>query len=334
MATFLRRLVRAQQILMTAVSIGACLLVAGVALPAQTGQYAKTVDIPINGIGTFEGLYADSVGKRLYASRASEVIVIDTVTNTVVGNVADTPGVRGIAIASELRRGFTSNGGERTVSIFDLKTLKTIAKVDSGANNPAAIMYEPKRKEVWAFSPTGTSASQIDGEGTLIASIPLSGKPATGQADISLNRVFVNIEDRHAIDVIDVAAHKVVATWPVAPATSPTGMAIDPVTHRMFVGGGASMVMIDTTTGKVVASAKICTGTATTWYDPGTTLAFAACSDGHITVVKVTGDTLTVAQTMATEPGARAMTGDAMTHKLYVAGSGPRSPHMSVFERK
>ena len=285
------------------------------------GQYARIGEIQVGGAGMFDYLAVDSAAKRLYVSHATEMVVIDTATNTIVGRITDTPGVHGIAIAPG-DRGFTSNGRENKVSIVDLKTLKTLSKVDTGAN-PDAILYEPKLKEIYALNHTGESATVIEAAtGKIVATIPLAGTAETGQSDPGLGRVFVNIEDKNSIDVIDVATHKVVGNWPVAPAIAPTGMAIDAAGHRLFVGGGKFMVMIDDMSGKVVASAPICTGTDATWFDPGTKMAFSSCSDGNITAVHEDApDKLSVVQTIQTERGARTMALDTATHKLYTAAN-------------
>jgi YVTN family beta-propeller protein len=244
-------------------------------------------------------------------------VAIDTAANAIVGRIGDTPRVHGIAIAAN-GRGFTSNGGENKVSIVDLKTLQTIAKVETGAN-PDAILYEPRHNEIYALNHTGRSATVIAADrGTVVATIPLAGTAESGQADPELGRVFVNIEDKHAVDVIDTSTHRVIANWPVAPAEEPTGMAIDTTAHRLFVGGGKFMVMIDASSGKVLASAPICTGTDASAYDPAAQLAFFSCGDGHITAVHVdTPDKLTVAQTIATAAGARTVTIDPDSHRLY-----------------
>jgi DNA-binding beta-propeller fold protein YncE len=194
---------------------------------------------------------------------------------------------------------------------------------------------------VWAFNHAGKSAAQIDATtGKLVATIPLSGLAETGQPDAAGTKVFVNIEDKDAIDVIDVAAKKVVASWPVAPGDGPTGMAVDQATKRLFVGAGKMMVMIDYTNGKVVASVPICVGTDSTWYDAGAKLAFSSCRDGKITVAKVEGDKMTVVQTIETSAGSKTMALDATTHKLYVAaakpaaggrGNDPASFHVIVY---
>jgi len=285
-------------------------------LRAADPQYTKSGEIHIGGSGAFDYLTVDSAAKRLYVTHGTEIVVIDLGSHAIVGRIADTPRVHGIAIAPG-GRGFTSNGGENKVGIVDLKTLQTLSKVDAGLN-PDAILYEPKQKEIYALNHTGKSATVIESAGgTVIATIPLAGQAETGQADSGLGRVFVNIEDKNSIDVIDIASHKVIASWPVAPAESPTGMAIDPASHRLFVGGGPSMVMIDASSGKVVASAPICRGTDATAYDPGTKMVFASCGDGTITAMKVDGDKLTVVQTIPTTRGARTMAIDPATHTIY-----------------
>jgi DNA-binding beta-propeller fold protein YncE len=326
---------------LTAIVAGLTLLLAplgvgSTGLLAAAGQYAKVGEIHIGGAGRFDYLNVDSAAQRLYVSHGTEFVVIDLKTKTIAGRIADTPGVHGIALAPELDRGFTSNGGENKVSIVDLKTLKTLDKVDTGGANPDAITYDPVNKQVWVFNHTGRSAAQIDAQtGMRLALVPLSGTAETGQVDAALGRVFVNIEDKSLIDVIDMATHTVVASWPVAPADGPTGMALDAATHRIFVGGGPDMVMIDARSGKVIASAPICRGTDATWYDPGAKMAFSSCGDGTITAVDVGSRALKVVQTIQTERGARTMALDPTTHTLYVVaqtyeaatpGAAPATP--------
>lgn len=290
-------------------------------LAAADGPYQPVGDIAIGGAGRFDYLTADAASQRLYVSHGTEVVVIDTATQQIAGRIADTPGVHGIAVAPDLGRVCTSNGGDNTVSIVDARTLATVMKVPTGAN-PDAIMYEPTRKMVWAFNHTGHSVTVIDAKsGAVAATIPISGVAETGQADAGIGRVFVNIEDTNAIDVIDMATYKVVANYPVAPAAAPTGMAVDAATHRLFVTGGDApmMVMMDTRSGKVVAQGPTCSGSDATWIDASLHRAFASCSDGHISVLTITGDTLTPLQTIETARGARTMTVDMKTHRLYTA---------------
>ena len=152
---------------------------------------------------------------------------IDTQTNKVVGDIPDTPGVHGVAIAADLGRGFVSNGRENKSSIFDLKTLKLIQKVDTG-ENPDWILYEPSKKEVYTMNGRGKSATVFDAtSGKVVATIPLEGKPETAQADSKAGKIYVNMEDLNSVKVIDIATHKVTATWPAAPCEAATGMAFD-----------------------------------------------------------------------------------------------------------
>jgi DNA-binding beta-propeller fold protein YncE len=312
------------------VALGAIAILAVVAGPAvrAAGHYVKVADIKIGGAGAFDYLAVDAAAKRLYVTHGTEIVVIDLTTNTIVGRIADTPRVHGIAIANG--RGFTSNGGENKVGIVDLATFKTLLKVDTGAN-PDAILSVPSRKEIYAFNHAGESATVINAEsGAVVATIKLGGQAETGQADPMLGKVFVNIEDKNAVDVIDMAKHTVVATWPVAPAEEPTGMAIDVTTHRVFVGGGPSLVMIDANSGKVAASLPICMGTDATFFDPGTRNVFVSCADGHIVVAHEDSPSkLSMVETITTARGARTMALDPVTHRVYTAAQefGPVDPN-------
>jgi len=292
---------------------------------ASQGMYSQVADVHIGGPGPAQWDYsfADSAGKRLYVSHSSEVVVIDTATDKVIGRIADTPGVHGIAVGAG--KVFTSNGRENKVSVVDPKTLLTVNKIDTGGANPDAITFDARRNEVWVFNHTGHSATQIDAKsGAVVSVVPLTGVAETGQAD-GAGKVFVNIEDKDQIDVIDVAAKKVTTSWPVSPGSSPTGMYLDRASHRLFVGAGKVMLMMDVATGKVVASVPICSGTDATWYDAGTKMAFSSCRDGHMTVARVDGDKMTVIQTIDTSPGSKTMGIDTTTHKLYVAAASPNT---------
>jgi DNA-binding beta-propeller fold protein YncE len=177
------------------------------------------------------------------------------------------------------------------------------------------------RRSGFAFNHTGKSVTIIDAaSGAVVASTPLSGVVEAGQADATIGKVFINIEDTSAVDVVDMLTFKVVANYKVAPAEEPTGMAVDPTTHHLFVGGGPNLVMMDTRTGAVLASVGICGGTDATFYDAALKTAFVSCRDGHIAVVAVIGNTLKVTETITTTPGARTMALDPLTHRLYVAG--------------
>ena len=313
----------------------AALVIAGA--QAADGPYTQVADIQIGGTARFDYLNVDSSTKRLYVSHGTEAVVIDTTTNKIIGRIADTPGIHGIAIAPDLGRVFTSNGADNKVSIVNAKDFSTIMKVDTGLN-PDAIMYEPTKKMVWAFNHSGKSLTVIDGAtGKVVATTPLSGTVETGQADASLGKVFINIEDGNSMDVVDMNTYKVVANYKVAPAVAPTGMAVDPKTHRIFVTGGDApiMVMMDAATGKVVAQGPTCPGSDATWIDAAAGRAFASCNDGHISVLTIKGDTLTPLQTIETARGAKTMAVDPIAHRLYTAAGkfAPTDPNAEAGAR-
>jgi hypothetical protein len=290
---------------------------------AQT-QYHLLKEIPIGGEGGWDYCSVDSGARRLYVSHASKVVVIDLDSEKVVGEITNTPGVHGIAIAPDLGKGLVTCGRENKGAIVDLKTLEITSKVDTGAN-PDGMIYEPGQKEFYTFNGRGSSATVIDAkEGKVVATIPLGGKPEFPQADTEMHRVFDNLEDKSEVVAIDTQKHEVVNRWPIAPNEEPSGMAIDKKNHRLFLGCGGSktMAMLDYTTGKVVASVPIGDGVDANAFDPETQLAFASCGDGTVTIAhEDSPDKLTVVQTLKTQQGSRTMTIDPKTHKIYLAAA-------------
>ena len=295
------------------------------ALPAcgAADLYKLLKEIPVGGEGGWDYLTVDESARRLYVSHGTKVEVIDIDKEAVVGQIADTAGVHGIAVAPRLGLGFTSNGRENKASIFDLSTLKTTSKVDTG-ENPDAILYEEGQEEVYTFNGRGRSATVFKAKaGKVVATIPLSSKPEFSVADTQAGRIYCNLEDKSAVAVIDAKAHKVLSTWPIAPGEEPSGMAYDAQNKRLFLGcGNKLMVMMDSETGKVVGSVPIGQGVDATKFDSGTMLAFCSCGDGTVTIAhEDSPDKLTVVQTLKTEPRARTMALDTKTHKIYLASA-------------
>jgi YVTN family beta-propeller protein len=296
-------------------------LVCAAGVRAQDGPYHFVKEIPVEAETGWDYLSIDAAAHRLYVSHGVKLVAIDTQTDTVVGEIADTPGVHGFALAPDLGRGFSSNGRENKVSIVDLKTLQTVQKVDTGAN-PDAILYEPSTHEVYVFNGRGQSATVIDAKtGAVVATVPLGGKPEAGAADAKAGKVYVNIEDKNTIAVIDIATHTVTATWPIAPGEEASGMAIDPERHRLFIGcSNKLMLMIDSTSGKVVGQVPIGGGVDSNWFDPETKLAFSSNGEGTVTVAREeSAASLTPVQTLQTRRGARTMALDPVTHTIYLA---------------
>jgi YVTN family beta-propeller protein len=291
-----------------------------VAVCRADGPYHFIKEIPVGGEGGWDDLTVDSAAQRLYVSHASEVVVIDLAKDAVAGEITNTPGVHGFAVAPELNRGFSSNGRENKVSVIDLKTLQTVAWVDAGGN-PDAILFEPGQNEVYAFNGRAQSATVIDAKSEkVVTTIPLGGKPEFARADPEAGRVFDNLENKSEVAAIDTKTHQVVNTWPIAPGEAASGMAIDVKNHRLFLGcDNHLMVMMDSASGKVLASVPIGEGVDGAAFDPGTQLAFASCGQSAtVTIAREAGDKLTVVQTLNTERGARTMALDPATHDIYL----------------
>jgi DNA-binding beta-propeller fold protein YncE len=286
-------------------------------------QYRFLKAIPVAGDEGWDWLSVDAAARRLYVTHASKVVVIDLDTDSVTGEIADTPGAHGFAIAPDLGLGFSSNGKESKASIVDLKTFKTLSKVETG-ENPDAITYDPAHQEVYAFNGRGHSATVFEAKsGKVVTTIPLSGKPEFATADPKAGRIYCNIEDKSEVAVIDTKTHSVASTWPIAPGVEASGMAIDLENHRLFIGcNNQLMVMMDSTSGKVVASIPIGKGVDANAFDPGTGLAFSSNGEGTVSIAhEQTPEKLVPVQTLPTERGARTMAVDPKTHRIYLASA-------------
>jgi YVTN family beta-propeller protein len=309
--------------------VSSVFVLVAVATSAAPKEYRKITEIPVGGEGGWDYLAVDEAGRRLYVSHGNVAVVIDLDSNKVVGEIADTPGIHGVAVAPKLGRVFTSNGRENKVSVVDAKTLKTLSKVETG-ENPDAILFEPSKFEVYAFNGRGKSATVIDGKsGKVVATIPLSGKPEFACADAKARRVYCNIEDKSEVAVIDTKSHTVKATWPIAPGEEPSGMAFDSAKYRLFLGcGNKMMVMLDSSSGKVLAHVPIGDGVDATKFDRKSGYTFSSCRDGTVTIAKEKGDALEVVQTLKTQQGSRTMALDTTTHRIYLAAAefGEKKP--------
>ncbi len=295
------------------------LMVAAVALAAGGPGYKVVNTYKVGGDGGWDYLTTDGAARRLYISRATHVMVLDLDSGKSVGDIADTPGVHGIALAPELGRGFTSNGREGTVSIFDLKTLATVSKVKVG-DNPDAILYEPFSGRVFTFNGRSQDSTAIDAAtGTVLATIKLDGKPEFAASD-GMGKIFVNIEDKSELAAIDANRLFVKEKWPLAPCESPSGLAMDRKNRRLFVGcENKMMAVVNADTGKVLATPAIGDGVDATTFDNKTGLAFASCGEGVLTVVREeSADKFSVAENVPTQLGARTLALDSKTHNVYV----------------
>ena len=301
------------------------------------GPYHFLKEIPVSGGGGWDYLSVDPAAQRLYVSHGTEVVIIDLAKDQVCGEITNTPGVHGVAVASDLGLGVTSIGRENKAGIVDLKTLQTLAMVDT-AEGPDGYTYDPALKEAYLFCGRAQAATVVDVKNRkVVATIPVGGRPEFAQADPDAGRVYDNLENKSEVAVIDTKTHQVIDRWPIAPGESASGMAIDVKNHRLFLGcGNKLMVMMDNTDGKVLASVPVGQGVDADAFDPGTGLAFASCGDGTTTIAKEeTPDKLIVVQKLETERGARTMALDPTTHKIYLAtakfeapAEGQRRPRM------
>src|ERR1700685_4520786 len=299
-------------------SILGVVLFALAALAAAPGYHIINT-YKIGGDGGWDYLTADASARRIYISRATRVMVLDADSGKSVGEIADTPGVHGIALAPELGRGFTSNGREGTVSIFDIKTLATSNKVKVG-ENPDAILFDPATKRVFTFNGRSQDSTAIDAEkGTVLGTIKLDGKPEFAASDAE-GEIFVNIEDKSELVAIDPNKLEVKAKWPLAPCTEPSGLSIDRKHRRLFVGcDNKMMAVVDADSGKVLATPAIGEGVDATAFDPETGLAFASCGEGVLTVVREDSPSkFSVAENVKTQEGARTLALDDKTHQVFV----------------
>jgi len=303
------------------------LLIAMLAWATAGPGYHVVTTYKVGGEGWWDYLTADSDARRVYVSRGTHVIVLDADSGKTVGDIPDTPGVHGIALAPEFGHGFTSNGREGTVSVFDIKTLAPISKIKVG-EGPDAILYDPATKRVFTFNGRSGDSTAIDAaSGKVLGTIKLDGKPEFAASDAK-GMIYVNIEDKSELTAIDPNKLEVKAMWPLAPCTGPSGLSIDRKNRRLFVGcENKMMAVVDADSGKVLATPTIGQGVDATAFDPETGLAFASCGEGVLTVVKEESpDKFTVAEDVPTKRGARTLALDAKTHNVFVvtADFGPR----------
>ena len=300
-------------------------------------QYKLKQRFVLGGDGGWDYLTYDPAGQRLFIARATRVMVVDPEKGSVLGEIPNTPGVHGVALAQDLGKGFTSNGRENTVTVFDLKTLKETARIKlDGAENPDAIMYEPVSKRIFTFNGRSNNSTAIDAEkNSVIANIPLDGKPEFAVAD-GKGTLFVNIEDKSELSSIDARNAKVLNTWPLAPCEEPSGLAIDQKNRRLFSGcHNKMMAVVNADNGKVVTKVPIGEGVDANRFDPGTNLAFSSNGDGTLTVVhQDSPDKYTVVQNAETQRSARTMALNPKNHQVYlVAAEVEQAPPEKTGER-
>jgi len=300
--------------------LGAALIPHGYAADGSA-HYSVGAHWKIGGTGGWDLLEVDSVARRLYVSHADRVVVLDADNGRIVGEITHTDGVHGIAIAPDLGRGFTSNGKSNSLTVFDPKTLERTGEVTIDGQSPDIILYEAGSHRLYVFNGRSANASVIDAKSlAAVGTIALGGKPEFAVSD-GHGRLFVNIEDKNELAVIDAAALKVSARWPLKDCDEPTGLAFDSTHHRLFsVCGNKTMVVTDSTNGRRVASVPIGGGPDGVVFDESRGLLFSPNgADGTLTVVhQDDADHYRVVDTVATQKSARTIALDAKTHRLFL----------------
>ncbi|HEV7389511.1 MAG TPA: YncE family protein [Gemmatimonadaceae bacterium] len=307
--------------LLASLAVVATLAIAS-ASSAQAPGYHVIKKIPAGGEGGWDYITVDTAGNRLFLSRGTHAMVIDLANDSVIGDIPNTLGIHGVALAPDLNRGFTSNGRDSSVTIFDYRTLAPISVVKIPARNPDAILYDPATRRVFTFNGGTANATAIDAvNGTVIGAIALGGTPESSVSEGG--KIYTNIEDKNEIAVFDPKTLTVLAHWPLAPCEEPTGLAIDRAHQRLFAGcGNKTMAIVDMRTGKVVASPAVGDGVDAAAFDPATRLAFTSNGEGSITVVRQDSpDKYTVVETVPTKRGARTMAINPKTHRLYTVSA-------------
>jgi len=274
----------------------------------------------LEGDGGWDYLTVNETTNTAFISHSNIVQVVDLASSKVIATISNLSGVHGIALAKDLNKGYISNGKDSSVTVFELSTYKTTAKIQVTGKNPDAILYDPYSQLVFVFNGRTANATVIDAKTNLIkATIKLDGKPEFSQTDLKGN-IFVNIEDKNMINVIDTKMLKVTQHWSIAPGEEPSGLALDNETHRLFsVCGNKIMVVIDAQTGKVIKTLPIgdnCDGVA---FDSVLKRAYSSNGDGTITVVQeVNKDTFVVLENAASQKSARTIAINSKTHHLYL----------------
>jgi len=299
--------------------IGAVLLMVGLVHAQTTSGYHLIDTIKVGGEGGWDALTVDHENHRLYVSHATHVVVIDTATDKVVGDVPNTNGVHGIAIADKFGKGFTSNGRDNAVTIFDLKTLKSVGTVKTG-KNPDIIIYDPSSKRVFCFNAGDNNATVIDpATGSVVGTVAFDGNPEFAVSD-GKGMIFVNIESKSHVVAFDAKTLAIKSTFPLAPGEEPTGIAMDAKNGLVFSAcANGRMIVTDARTGKVVGDVPTGKGTDGAAFDSDTHFAFSPNGEGTLTVIREDSkDKFTVAENVKTQVRARTMALDPSTHKVYL----------------
>ena len=307
------------------------LFAAGAAAVAYA-QTFKVEKFDIKGDGGTDYVTVEPATGRVFVSRGTHMMVVEGSTGKVLGDIPNTPGVHGAGIATRVGHGFTTNGGDQTVTMFDLKTLEVIKRITVGPGLDGIMYDEPDDTIILTnhSRPIGTLTALDPKTGDIVATVELEDTAPEGAAADGKGRIFVNNESKNTIQVIDVKTWKATASWPLAPCEGPTGIAYDRATNRIFSGCNKTSVVVDASTGKIVATVANGTRVDALGWDPGKKLIYIPNGgEGNVTVVhQDSADKYTVIATVPTFAGAKTITVDTKTHNVYLfqPERGPAPP--------
>jgi DNA-binding beta-propeller fold protein YncE len=291
--------------------------------PAARAQTFKVAKYDIHGDGGTDYVTAESGSRRVFVSRSTHVMVVDGATGNVLGDIPDTPRMHGVGIAAKHNHGFTTNAGDSTVTMFDLKTLAAIKKIPIKVGGLDGIMYDDYSDRIILTNhsrPIGTAVALDANSGDVVGTAELEDNAPEGAASDGKGKLYVNNESKNTIQVLDAKSMKVLASWPIAPCDGPTGIAYDRATNRIFSGCSKTSVVVDAATGKVVATIANGDGVDALGWDPAQKLIYIpAGRDGNVTVVhQDSPDKYSVVATVNTIVGAKTITVDPATHTAYL----------------
>jgi YVTN family beta-propeller protein len=284
---------------------------------AQTGSgYALAKSYKIASSGGWD--YIAVNGNKIYASHGTQVNILDEKTGDSIGYIPNTTGVHGIAFDESLGKGYTSNGRLNNITVFDLKTNQVLKQIAVG-QNPDAIMFDPFSKKIITCNGRSNDLSIVDPvTEAVVATISLEGKPETAVSD-EMGKIYINIEDKSKIAVVDISSNKVVNSWSIAPGESPTGLAIDLKTRRLFAGCDKQLIVVDADNGNIVEKVAIADGCDGVAFDKNIQYVFASCGEGKLSVIhEVSAKEFTLLENVPTKRSARTIAVDDQTHEVFL----------------
>ena len=315
------------------------LTVCAATVHADVPKYGVIAKWQVGGDGGWDYVSMDSPNHMLYLSRGTHMMVVDTETGKVVGDIPNTSGVHGAAFADKEGKGYTSNGRDNTVTVFDLKRFKALGTVTVGTG-PDSILYDKFSNRVFTCNGRSGDMTAIDAHtDKVVGTIKLDGRPEAPDTDNKGN-VYVNIEDKSEVERLNPKTLQMIAVWPIAPAEGPSGIAVDAKHHLVYSTCDKLMAVSDGIANKLITTVPIGDGPDAGAFDPKWDLAFSSNGqDGTLSILQRQADGSFKTETVPTQVSARTMGLDPKTHKIYLVAAqfappDPNAPPPAAGERR